>query len=1212
MTAFVLGFLLTPGGAQARPELTVVVNSVESMRFETPYGYGLRAHYSLQNYDPKLYTIHSYHIQVDMGDGQWRDLESGRSAIYDYVDIHGDVRCCPDKYNLPPGARVRVRVRARYSPPGEEIDESRWTAWSEPVLGVVERWKCEKGINKGWIGPYFHNVYAWEYPGGKTGLKLLVDVPPVGDAQGLVSFVVKDGDRVVGEVQVNPSESLQFAVLDDYPLAFGSKHEYRLFARVEAYGDDEACSVEVVETPVFHNNDKGAQVVERIVGQVRYKDGLSAYEAALRHRPLFAFDAAEIYWPISVEWLLQNADVELFLFGDGDPKSSPVLFAGQYTEEELMQVTHRSDEIFKTRTSFHTDAKDTSGFLLNYREYSHPQKFHMLDSNNANHNMGPLPARQGNRPGCPEYAPGTSVRQEAYFDCHVAYDDGRDLWDMDRELTSAYRAPNPAWKVYVAVYPYGDGEYQIVYNFWSAWDAAWEDGDSLGIGASEFVTKHEGDGTTVRIFTSNHGRSIANIYGGMHGMYWFSRSAPGSVNQIKGPGGGGLWVKDAEFSFFGRVTDEAGNPVLENIFLYQEGADPYRQSAYQTPARTFNERLYWRFDNDNPRATHPVMFVAARSHGSATVPGVLLHAIHVTDLPVLGPLNVYTRDSFTGTGLRWLPSQEQVEFVDIERPHFLHYIGWTGRWDEQERRGPDPGWLKELTPPHSPYAIMKPYGGPPPVDESRQDDKRTFFWADDLRSIALNRAYRDKYAWHGPRGPFAWVDESITCGPVKSIEIGNPFPNPGDVCVNFPFYVTYEDPNAKPCRIMFYAAKKDSKGGVGWTAITDGPVPQNPVVNGQRIPWFMGYVENPVNLPELCKQDPAHCSQGPGFNGVADDGTRFSAGPFSISVWVGDYLGTRSFTWLPTGGAPASCRAPLGSGGAGSDPMATATPIPTLTPTATSPPAPTSTFTSTATPTGTPWPTATPTPTARPSRTPTEGPTGEPTVTARPSRTPSATSTERPLPTHTPTPTASWPFEDVPPDHWAYPYIMALYKHGFVRGCVVSGDHFCPQKELNRAEASVLIVRSQHPGQPGYIPPPPLRQVFEDVPVGSEAEWVAKWVDELHARGFTDGCDKTRNLFCPWRPHIRAEATVFLLRAIFGPGYKAPPAEGQIFKDVPVGAGKPTAWYAKWVNKAFEEGLVQACGTDMEAMRFRPEEPITRAEAACMMYFALRAAGQIP
>jgi hypothetical protein len=117
---------------------------------------------------------------------------------------------------------------------------------------------------------------------------------------------------------------------------------------------------------------------------------------------------------------------------------------------------------------------------------------------------------------------------------------------------------------------------------------------------------------------------------------------------------------------------------------------------------------------------------------------------------LLWDIDAWSRDAFTGTGMRWLPTEEQLVPIEIDHSAFFHYIGWTGHWDYQDRRGKNPGWLKVLTPPHSPYNIMGPRNVPSDLTEPREIE-RVIFWADDARAIP-----GWEHAWHGPRGPFAW------------------------------------------------------------------------------------------------------------------------------------------------------------------------------------------------------------------------------------------------------------------------------------------------------------------------------------------------------------------------------------------------------------------------------------------------------------------------
>jgi hypothetical protein len=730
-------FGLVPPPAVARPELAVQMVSAMPQKFSTPYGYGVHVKYSLENDDATLYHIEAYQVQVDEGDGVWRTTHANRPAAYDWANIHGSENCCPDRYNLPSGASVKVRVRARYHPTSGNIvltrDEdlpSRWTDWSAPIEARVASWNCSPPDATGAFGPYFHNIYAWDYSPIQTGLKLLVDIPPEPDWRAVEEYVIMEGDRQVGVIPANRSGELTFAEIDDYPLDYAGTYTYTIFARWTEYADDASCTPHVVERQVFNiDPDTGSDVPETLSRRTRYADGIDAVAAALRHRPLMVFDASEIYWPVSVEWILDKAAAAGFHW-EGGPKLQPGLAAGTYSEEDLMAFSHRQEGVdFLTWNDFHRDGETDGGVLLDYAEYAHPQNRHTVDSNNAGHNMGFSPAAREGLSGCADLY-GTA--EEWYYDCHRSHDDGRDLWDLDRELSQYYRAPHPQWKLYYTVYPYGDGEYQIVYQLWHAWDAVWEDGDSLGVGATEFVTKHEGDQTTFRIFTGNHGKTAHTLIGGMHGMPVYARGQKGPLPQPQ------------EFKFYGRPASGY------NVFLYDEDRNPYQPDAYQSPAETFRPLAYWNFLHDNPAATHPVLFVSARSHGTSPIPGVLKETLPDVFSILGNGVDAYLRDAFTGTGMRWFPTVDQMVPIEMEHPAFFHYIGWTGNWDYQDRRGPNPGWQQALTPPHSPHAILRPWGGLDNFD-TPQDTEKIIEWAGDTTR-------------HGPEGPYKWSSAVLNNG----------------------------------------------------------------------------------------------------------------------------------------------------------------------------------------------------------------------------------------------------------------------------------------------------------------------------------------------------------------------------------------------------------------------------------------------------------------
>jgi hypothetical protein len=180
-------------------------------------------------------------------------------------------------------------------------------------------------------------------------------------------------------------------------------------------------------------------------------------------------------------------------------------------------------------------------------------------------------------------------------------------------------------------------------------------------------------------------------------------------------------------------------------------------------------------------------------------------------------------------------------------------------------------------------------------------------------------------------------------------------------------------------------------------------------------------------------------------------------------------------------------------------------------------------------------------------------------------------------------------FTDVPFDHPYHDYIETLYQEGYTAGCSTDPLRFCPEQTMNRAESAVFVVRGIYGA--GTMPSDPTEQVFDDAPL---EEWFAKWITQLWEDGYTAGCGEDPLIYCPIQGHTRAEACVFYLRMMYGADYEPGNPTGT-FVDV-----DPEMWYAKWVDAAWEAGIVEPCATEPE-MSFCPEDPLTRAVAAYMM-----------
>jgi peptide/nickel transport system substrate-binding protein len=187
-------------------------------------------------------------------------------------------------------------------------------------------------------------------------------------------------------------------------------------------------------------------------------------------------------------------------------------------------------------------------------------------------------------------------------------------------------------------------------------------------------------------------------------------------------------------------------------------------------------------------------------------------------------------------------------------------------------------------------------------------------------------------------------------------------------------------------------------------------------------------------------------------------------------------------------------------------------------------------------------------------------------------------------------------FLDVPRSHWAFEYIEALFEAGYVSGCSSEPAQYCPDEMMTRAEMAVFIERGIHGAD--FMAPSPADQIFSDVAL---AEWYAKWATGLWNDEFTDGCGIEPLVFCPLQVHTRAESAVYFERLLNGKDFIPPTPFDAHFVDV--GVGSDEAWYSKWVYAAFEDNLIQDCEDDANRSdnRFRPEDGLTRAEAACIM-----------
>jgi len=176
-------------------------------------------------------------------------------------------------------------------------------------------------------------------------------------------------------------------------------------------------------------------------------------------------------------------------------------------------------------------------------------------------------------------------------------------------------------------------------------------------------------------------------------------------------------------------------------------------------------------------------------------------------------------------------------------------------------------------------------------------------------------------------------------------------------------------------------------------------------------------------------------------------------------------------------------------------------------------------------------------------------------------------------------------FLDVPNSYFAYAYIEAIFNAGVTAGCDVR--LFCPDAGATRAQMAVFLLKASQGS--GYTPPPCTGTVFDDVPcTGGPFD---PWIEDLHGRGITGGCQVSPPLYCPSGTVTRAQMSAFLLKTEHGSSY-VPPACSGIFGDVAC-----PSLFADWIEQLKNEGVTAGCGGG----NYCPASPVTRGQMAVFL-----------
>jgi hypothetical protein len=122
-----------------------------------------------------------------------------------------------------------------------------------------------------------------------------------------------------------------------------------------------------------------------------------------------------------------------------------------------------------------------------------------------------------------------------------------------------------------------------------------------------------------------------------------------------------------------------------------------------------------------------------------------------------------------------------------------------------------------------------------------------------------------------------------------------------------------------------------------------------------------------------------------------------------------------------------------------------------------------------------------------------------------------------------PTP-ATQRFLDVPSQNPFYSFVEDLAARQITLGC--GGGNYCPTSPVLREQMAAFLIRALH--DPGYVPPPPASQRFNDVPPSNP---FYAYIEEMAVRGITTGCSSSPPLYCPGDTVTRAQMAAFLVRA---------------------------------------------------------------------------------
>jgi hypothetical protein len=246
-----------------------------------------------------------------------------------------------------------------------------------------------------------------------------------------------------------------------------------------------------------------------------------------------------------------------------------------------------------------------------------------------------------------------------------------------------------------------------------------------------------------------------------------------------------------------------------------------------------------------------------------------------------------------------------------------------------------------------------------------------------------------------------------------------------------------------------------------------------------------------------------------------------------------------------------------------------------------------------------PHPIFSPPPSVSSSPAPSPAPTASPTSPVAPVAQPS--SQTAPIPGPVPVQPASprngaaspkvTAFADVPSSYWAAPFLVELAQRGVIER--YPDGTFKPDKPITRAEFASLVNKAfNQPSQRGSIQ-------FRDIPAGY---WATDAIDKAIQMGFMNGYPG--NVFRPDQVIPKYQAVITLATGL---GLQPPQNSAQVL-NVYQDSNQLPQYATDKIAAATNAGLVV---NYPDRALLKPNQDITRAEAAALIYQALAYSGKV-